>query len=284
MNITKEFHDYMNTTNYLLSPYRFKYEKYSAIHKCSRLYREIKEIENKLEQILSLSKKSSSFNNSHLKFSSIVMNIKQSLVDVESEIKTIKEKDLHLSHNNFTKQIISNSLEILNQKTSELSNKFQKFLRTQAEIIKRIEKRKFNFTNNNSTKKINNYNEYTINYDNKKNDDEDEDILLNITGQAQTTLKNDEQYYSYRLNAAQGIEKIMGEINGMTKRLGQMVYEHSLMIENISQNTDIALGNVERGSKEVKDILENVKGNRGLLLRIFFIIIVVSVIYILIFA
>ena len=283
MNITKEFHSYMNTTNYLFTPYRFKYEKYSPMHKCSRLFREIKEIESRLEQLLSLSKKSSSFNNSHLKFSSAIMNIKQSLVDAESEMKKIS-KDIQLSINNFSRQIISNSLDILNQKISELSNKFQKFLQTQAENIRRIEKRKHIFTNNNSTKKLNNYNEYTMNFDTEKNDDEDEDVLLNITGQTQTKIKKDEQNYSYRLNAAQGIEKMMGEISGMTNRLSQMVYEHSLMIENIGQNTDIALGNVERGSKEVKEILENVKGNRALLLRIFLIVIVVSVIYILFFA
>ena len=283
MNITKEFHNYMNTTNYLFTPYRFKYEKYSPMHKCSRLFREIKEIESRLEQLLSLSKKSSSFNNSHLKFSSAIMNIKQSLVDAESEMKKIS-KDIKLSINNFSRQIISNSLDILNQKISELSNKFQKFLQTQAENIRRIEKRKNNFTNNNSTKKLNNYNEYTMNFDTEKIDDENEDVLLNITGQTQKTIKKDDQYYSYRLNAAQGIEKMMGEISGMTNRLSQMVYEHSLMIENIGQNTDIALGNVERGSKEVKEILENVKGNRALLLRIFLIVIVVSVIYILFFA
>ena len=283
MNITKEFHSYMNTTNYLFTPYRFKYEKYSPMHKCSRLFREIKEIESRLEQLLSLSKKSSSFNNSHLKFSSAIMNIKQSLVDAESEMKKIS-KDIKLSINNFSRQIISNSLDILNQKISELSNKFQKFLQTQAENIRRIEKRKNNFTNNNSTKKLNNYNEYTMNFDTEKIDDENEDVLLNITGQTQKTIKKDDQYYSYRLNAAQGIEKMMGEISGMTNRLSQMVYEHSLMIENIGQNTDIALGNVERGSKEVKEILENVKGNRALLLRIFLIVIVVSVIYILFFA
>lgn len=285
MNITKEFHNYLNEKNCLFSPYRYKYEKYSPMHKCSRLFRQIKEIENRLEELLSLSKKSSSFNNSHLKFSSVSMNIKQSLVDVESEWKKIKEKDLYLCRNNFSRQLINNSLDILNQRISDLSNKFHKFLQTQAETIRRIESRKIIFTNNNSTKKINNYNEYTINYDNNnKNMDEDEDVLLNITGQAQTTMKKNDQYYNYRLNAAQGIEKMMGEISGMTNRLSQMIYEHSLMIDNISQNTDLALGNVERGSKEVKDILENVKGNRALLLRIFFIIIVVSVIYILFFA
>ena len=196
------------------------------MHKCSRLFRQIKDIENKLDQLLSISKKSSSFNNSHLKFSSATMNIKQSLVDVEKEMKKIKEKDLNLSHNNFSKQIINTSLDILNQKTSDLSNKFQKFLQSQAETIKRIEKRKIFITNNNSSKKVNNYNEYTINYNNNINKDDDEDVLLNITGQTQTTMKKNDQYYSYRLNAAQGIEKMMGEISGMTNRLGQMVYEH----------------------------------------------------------
>ena len=93
-----------------------------------------------------------------------------------------------------------------------------------------------------------------------------------------------DKYYVNRLNEAQAIEKTMGEINGMMNRLSQITYDHSLMIDNISQNTDIALGNVERGAKEVKEILENVKGNRGLMLRIFFIIIVVSVVYILFFA
>jgi len=280
MNITREFHEYLNTTNCLFSPFKFKYEKYSPMNKCSRLFRQIKDVENKLDQLLSLSKKSSSFNNSHLKFSSATMNIKQSLIDIEKELQKIKEKDLYLCNNNFSKKIINNSLDILNQRVSDVSQKFTKFLQTQAETIRRIEYKKGVFTKNNSSKNNKNYNEYTMNY----NNNDDEDVLLNITGQTQTTMKRDDQYYSYRLNAAQGIEKMMGEISGMTKRLGQMVYEHSLLIENIDKNTDITLGNVERGAKEVRDIRDHVKGNRALLLRIFFIIIVISVIYILFFA
>lgn len=280
MDITKEFHNYLNTTNCLLSSYKFKYEKYSPIHKCSRLSRRIKEVESNLEQLLSIIKKSSSFNNSHLKYSTASMNIKQSLIEIESEMKNIKQKDLYLCNNNFIKEIVNNSLDILNQKTSDLTQKYQKFLQTQASIIKKNEHKKMDLSKYN-TAKINTFNEYTINYDNNNNYD-DEDVLLNITGQAQTNIKKNE--YINRVEEAQAIEKTMGEISGMMNRLSQMVYNHRLMINNIDQNTDIALGNVERGSKEVKDILENVKGNRGLLLRIFFIIIVVSVIYILFFA
>ena len=250
------------------------------MHKCSRLSRRIKEVESNLEQLLSIIKKSSSFNNSHLKYSTASMNIKQSLIEIESEMKNIKQKDLYLCNNNFIKEIVNNSLDIINQKTSDLTQKYQKFLQTQASIIKKNEHKKMDLSKYN-TAKINTFNEYTINYDNNNNYD-DEDVLLNITGQAQTNIKKNE--YINRVEEAQAIEKTMGEISGMMNRLSQMVYNHRLMINNIDQNTDIALGNVERGSKEVKDILENVKGNRGLLLRIFFIIIVVSVIYILFFA
>ena len=72
----------------------------------------------------------------------------------------------------------------------------------------------------------------------------------------------------------------MGEISGMMNRLSQITYEHSFLIENIRQNTDIALEHVEKGEKEVKQILENVKNNRWLLIRIFLIIICISVFYI----
>lgn len=282
MDITKSFHNYLNTTNCLLSSYKYKYEKYSPMHKCSRLLRRIKEVDNNLDQLLSIIKKSSSFNNSHLKYSTASMNVKQALNEIETEMKKIKQKDLYLCHNNFSKEIVNNSLDILNLKASDLTQKYQKFLQTQAAIIRRNEDKKTILSKYNKTK-INTFNEYTINYDtNNNNNYDDEDVLLNITGQSQTNIKKND--YINRLNEAQAIEKTMGEVSGMMNRLSQMVYNHTLMINNIDQNTDIALGNVERGAKEVKDIKDHVKGNRALLIRIFLIIIVVSVVYILFFA
>lgn len=76
----------------------------------------------------------------------------------------------------------------------------------------------------------------------------------------------------------------MSTVSTMMKRIGEMVYGQGLMIESISRNTEIAYENVEKGSQEVKKILDNVKGNRKLLLKIFLIIIFASVIYILFLA
>ena len=52
------------------------------------------------------------------------------------------------------------------------------------------------------------------------------------------------------------------------------------MIDNISKNTDIALEHVEKGEKEVKQILEKAKSNKWLFIRIFFIILCISIFYI----
>ena len=67
-------------------------------------------------------------------------------------------------------------------------------------------------------------------------------------------------------------------------RLGQMTYSHSLMIDNIKLNTDITYDNVESGAKEIRYMVDDVKGNRALLIKIFLIIIFVSVVYILFLA
>ena len=80
------------------------------------------------------------------------------------------------------------------------------------------------------------------------------------------------------------IEKTMSEISSMMNRLGQMTYSHSLMIDNIKLNTDITYDNVESGAKEIRYMVDDVKGNRALLIKIFLIIIVVSVVYILFLA
>ena len=94
-------------------------------------------------------------------------------------------------------------------------------------------------------------------------------------------MKNREsEYYQSRLNDVQAIEKTMGEISGMMNRLSKMTYEQNFMIDNISRNTDIALQHIEKGEKEVKQLLEKAKSNKWSFIRIFFIILCLTIFYI----
>lgn len=284
MNITKDFYDYVNNNKSVIPQFYFKCENYSPMYKCNRLLRQINEVENNIEQLTLISKKSSSFNDSHLKFSSVSISIKKALIEIENEMKNLKNKDIkNIKTNKFEKILIDNSLDILRNKTSDLTVKFQKFLQQQANTIKKVEERKNNLSlgSKKNIRTITSFNEYALDYN--KNDEED--ILLNITGQnTQTSMNKNTEIYSKRLGEVNSIEKTMGEISGMMNRLSQMTYAHTLMIDNISKNTDITLGNVEAGAKEVKGIKEIVQSNRALLIRIFIILIVVSVVYIIFLA
>ena len=283
MNITKEYYEYTlnsNSINQSFEQYKFKCNKYSPMYKCNRLLIRLKEVENNIIQLSSISKKSSSFNNTHMKISNAVMDIKKSLIEIEHEISEIKSKELsNPKINKFSKLLLQNSLDILNSRISDLTMKFKKLLELQASKIKQIEDRKIRLTPSSKRNINNTINEYITDLSNDNYNEED--VLLEVKEQRQTM---ESKYYQNRLKDVQAIEKTMGEIAGMMNRLSQMTYEHSLIIDNISKNTDIALVHVEKGEKEVKKILDNVKNNRWLLIRIFMIIICVSVFYIIFIA
>ena len=275
MNITKELFESI-PNRIFKDRFKFKCEKYSPMYKCNRILRQIDEVNSNIDHISSQSKKSSAFNDQHLKFANATGSIKNNLKEIENEMKIFQLKDMKNNiFNKFERVLVNNSFDVLNNKTSDLTMKFKKFLQIQTDLIKKVEERKNRLSR---TKKPNlnpnkSYNEFI---------NDDEDILLNMAGQVQE--KKNVNYYQNRLNNVQTIEKTMGEISSMMNRLGQMTYSHSLMIDNIKLNTDITYDNVESGSKEIKFMVDDVKGNRAFLIKIFLIIIVVSVIYILFLA
>ena len=275
MNITKELFESI-PNRIFKDRFKFKCEKYSPMYKCNRILRQIDEVNSNIDHISSQSKKSSAFNDQHLKFANSTGSIKNNLKEIENEMKIFQLKDMKNNiFNKFERVLVNNSFDVLNNKTSDLTMKFKKFLQIQTDLIKKVEERKNRLSR---TKKPNlnpnkSYNEFI---------NDDEDILLNMAGQIQENKK--ENYYQSRLNNVQIIEKTMSEISSMMNRLGQMTHSHSLMIDNIKLNTDITYDNVESGAKEIRYMVDDVKGNRALLIKIFLIIIVVSVVYILFLA
>ena len=122
--------------------------------------------------------------------------------------------------NKFSKVLMKNSIDVLNSYISELTLKFQKLLQQQAEKIKNIEKRKTNISSN-KKKNINIFNEYVTDITNNNNNYNEEDVLLEVKNK-QIIQYKETQYYKNRLDDVQMIEKTMGEISGLVKRLGQM--------------------------------------------------------------
>ena len=143
MNLTKDFNDYISNIKTVPPIFQFKCKKYSPMFKCKRLLKQITEADKNIEQVTLMSKRSSPFNDIHLKFSTASSNIQKNLIEIENEMKILKEKDIkNTPLNKYEKYTINNTLEILNEKTGNLTYNFKKFLLNQSELIQKVEKRK----------------------------------------------------------------------------------------------------------------------------------------------
>jgi len=97
-------------------------------------------------------------------------------------------------------------------------------------------------------------------------------------------VDNKNKYYQERTNTVQKIEKTMTDLQGMFTRMAHFVHEQQYMIEKIDNNTEVSLSNIEAGLKEIVKIQNDVRSNRSLIIKVFLILILASVIYILFFA
>ena len=63
-------------------------------------------------------------------------------------------------------------------------------------------------------------------------------------------------------------------------KMGTIVKMHEGMIERIDHNAEMSQLNVKKGKKEVKSIFEDVSNNRKLILKVFAIVILFALFYI----
>jgi len=184
------------------------------------------------------------------------------------------------------KIIFQNTLELLKNRLQNLNLKFRKFLQSQSEFIKEKIKRINNLTVAHQSTLSNKKSHNEFIYTSIPNDEDDIlDIDVSLSTQSQMTMSsNRNQYYQDRTNSVHTIEKTMGELASMFSRLGQLVYEQRSMIEKIDNNTDVSLHNIELGERELIKIRKDVSSNRGLIIKIFLILIFTSVVYILFFS
>lgn len=280
MNLTKGLHDYSNTINQTFNTqeFRFKIEKYGCLDKCTQIMYQLKSVESQLKNLVQMSKTSSLFNETHLKFTKIGNEIESSLKIIEKSINKIANEDFHkYSKNNFEKKVVQNSIDLLQIKLENLGASYQKFLKTQAEMIRQIEKRKANLVNTKSKRpKPKNDDLYS-----NSTDADGENLPFTSNSSQLVYDKHDNSNYQVeRSSAVQHIEKAMSDLNSLFNRVSEMVYRQRDMVERISNDTDISYTNMIMAESEVIKLKDTVKDNRRLILKIFGIIVFFVVIYI----
>jgi syntaxin 5 len=92
----------------------------------------------------------------------------------------------------------------------------------------------------------------------------------------QTMMLIDRNYddLAMRTEAIRDIEMHVQEVSGMFMKLGDLVAQQGELTQRISSNVSDALSNVEQGQEQLMQWYQKIASNRGLILKLFFILIV----------
>ncbi len=94
----------------------------------------------------------------------------------------------------------------------------------------------------------------------------------------------DQDYLRDRADAMEQVESNIVELGAVYNRLATMVHEHKDMVQRVEDNVDEANSMVTMGMNQLVDTLANLRTNRGLALKVFSILVVFIISFIVFFA
>ena len=124
-----------------------------------------------------------------------------------------------------------------------------------------------NKDNNNSNSNNSTYNPYQMEDENKVHDQNPESIQTQIQKRrAARQTKN-------RLESARMAEKSLTELTSMFGKMSTLIQSQGETLEKIEDDVEVAMGYVDDGHEEVGKLYEYTKGNRGIIIKSFSILI-----------
>lgn len=106
------------------------------------------------------------------------------------------------------------------------------------------------------------------------------DPLQQQQGHQQALLTGQDSYMSSRSEALQNVESTIGELSTIFRDLATMVAQQGEMAIRIDQDMDDTLTNVEGAQGALLKYLSNISSNRWLIIKIFFVLIVFLLIFV----
>ena len=94
----------------------------------------------------------------------------------------------------------------------------------------------------------------------------------------------DQNYLRERADAMQQVESNIVELGAVYNRLATMVHEHKDMVQRVEDNVEETNTMVNLGMNQLMETLTNLQSNRGLALKVFSILVVFIISFIIFFA
>jgi len=254
----------------------------------AKIGKELYDTSDKLAKLTKLTKKVGFvFDDPTVEIEELTFIIKQNIHNLNKEIALLKASTK--SSTNSSKQHQSHSDTIitsLNKKLATTTKDFTDVLHQRTETIKTQQDRLSKFTGNLSsaltpTKPATGV-IYKSSLENLPESPQRQhgDVVVMMP---QMQIVQADDYTSQRAVAVENIERTITELGGIFQQLAAIVAEQGDTLQRIDENIDNSVTHVERGHEALLKVLHNVSSSRMLIVKLFLVLIVFAVIFIVFF-
>ncbi|EGR33408.1 snare domain protein [Ichthyophthirius multifiliis] len=218
------------------------------------------------------------FNNEEAKINELVMIIKENVNTIQNGINELQNSkpDECIKQSKAGHEAYKVIIEIIQGQFVQIANNFKKITNKRIDVIL------FTFKMNLILQiglKLKLISQIKNKYLRQSEDIEDSNKFIN---RSQTYKKVDfkEKQQSQIADAMKVIRQQLENVSQMFVRIGTMVKMHETMIDRIDKDTDVAIINVEKGKQHIMNAYRYASSTRGLIFRIFIILMIFAFVYI----
>lgn len=258
-------------------------EKSQFFVRASQIGKDISETAEKLDRLQKLAKKRSLFDDPTIEIQELTSIINQDIKNLNNQISVLHK----INSEKKNKQVQSHTETILDSLKNKLrftTKDFSEILELRTENLKAQQKEKETYTGSQSPafggRRAMESPLYKQQAGNYANDQTSGDIVIAMP---QSALMTSERYVSSRGEAVQNIERTITELQGIFSQLANLVAEQGELIERIDHNVDSSVMNIDSAQNELLKYLSSVSSNRWLIVKLFLVMIVFVVLFVVFF-
>ncbi|XP_056383536.1 syntaxin-5 [Hyla sarda] len=250
-----------------------------------RIGKDLSNTFTKLEKLTILAKRKSLFDDKAVEIEELTYIIKQDINSLNQQIAQLQsfvrargsQSGRHL-------QTHSNTVVVsLQSKLATMSNDFKSVLEVRTENLKQQRSRREQFSQGQvSTLPLHNKSmgpSVLFQDDSRRNGEVTIEMDSKVSQQL-TLIDEQDSYIQSRANTMQNIESTIVELGSIFQQLAHMVKEQEETIQRIDGNVEDTQLNVEAAHSEILKYFQSVTSNRWLMIKIFLILIVFFIIFV----
>lgn len=249
-----------------------------------RIGRDLSNTFAKLEKLTILAKRKSLFDDKAAEIDELTYIVKQDINSLNKQIAGLQELVRSRSGQNGRHlQTHSNTIVVsLQSKLASMSTDFKSVLEVRTENLKQQRSRQEQFSQtpaSSSSFHTNSFNNSVLMQDDSKKTDISIDMDLSTSQQMQLIDERD-SYIQNRADTMQNIESTIVELGSIFQQLAHMVKEQEETVQRIDANVEDTQLNVDLAHTEILKYFQSVSNNRWLLIKMFLILIIFFIVFV----